>query len=103
MKKLSVCAPAQPLRATLRPAFKTPARSRCRLKGERASQKPFDGDPYTRARDGRTGQHSYGTRMCSFQGAHDVPTSALTVLTLLPGEINEQPRIDQQPASLLSQ
>ena len=28
--------------------FKTPARSRCRLKGKRASQKPFDGDPYTR-------------------------------------------------------
>jgi hypothetical protein len=52
------------------------------LRKKTASQKPFDGDPYTRARGGRIGQVLYGTGMCSFQGEHAIRISALTALTL---------------------
>ena len=36
---------------------------------EKASQRPFDGDPYTRLAGAYQAAQSYGPKMCSFQGA----------------------------------
>jgi hypothetical protein len=51
-----------------------------------ASQKPFDGIPYTRLAAGRSGRKSYGPAICSFQGAVLINRPALCRLPLWPIE-----------------
>src|SRR5262249_61580439 len=74
MNKLSMCETVRPRRSTPQPHIADGARHPRVIwavgESEGASQKPFDGDPYTRlARTSR----AYGAWMCWFQGAPDLP------------------------------
>src|SRR4029450_10829556 len=87
MNRLSMCETARPRRPTPQAHIAEGARHPRVIwavgESEGASQKPFDGDPYTRlAKTTSGGPHeedqmrsrrAYGAQMCWFQGAPDLP------------------------------
>ena len=85
-----VCALAQPLGDTPRPALRGetrhPARSGLSLKFKVWEPEAVSRDPYTRLAAGRSGRNSYGTTMCSFQGDVLISRPALCRLPLWPIE-----------------